>query len=94
MRSFCDLRGDRFENRWMIVAENQRAMSAEVVDVFVSIHVPFARACSTLYIDGMRLQITTDVSYSVGQQRSRTVDAWPARPAVLSAYARRIFGSR
>ena len=42
MHSLCDLRRDRFENFRMIVPENQRAMAAEIIDVFVAIHIPFA----------------------------------------------------
>ena len=53
----------------MIVAEDQRAVSAEIIDVLVAVHVPFARARGPLDINRVRLQIAADMRDAIRQQR-------------------------
>ena len=43
MRTFRDLLTHRLHNGWMIVTEEQRTVTTEIIDVLVSIDVPFAR---------------------------------------------------
>ena len=84
MHALCDLRRDRFHDCRIIVTENQRAVSAEIIDVLVAVDIPFARARGTLHIDRVRLQETTDVGYAVGQQCLRLL-VHGSRAGVFSA---------
>ena len=52
---------DRLDHRRVAVAEQQRAVAAEVVDVLVAVDVPLARAFGAGGIDG------------IGQQRAAVV---------------------
>ena len=63
----ADLRGHGIEDGGMIVAQNQRAVAAEVVHIFVSIDVPLMRPRSPIYINWMRFHVPPDVGNTVGQ---------------------------
>lgn len=59
---------DRLDNRRMVVAEQQRAVASHVVDVLVSVDIPFARPCGARHEQRMRLEVATDVGNAVGEQ--------------------------
>jgi hypothetical protein len=45
MHALFDLLSDRFDNGRVIVAQDQCAVAAEIIDVLATVDVPFARAC-------------------------------------------------
>jgi hypothetical protein len=49
----------------MVVAKDQSAVSAKVIDVFVAVDVPLMRALRTLDVDRMWLEITPDMCHAV-----------------------------
>src|SRR5215831_520389 len=57
MRAFGCLRGDRFGYGGMIVTQEKRAVPPDIIDVFVAIYVPLARALSPLDKNRVRLQM-------------------------------------
>ena len=67
----------------MVVAEDQRAVSAEIVDVLVAVHIPFAGARGPFHIDRVRLQKAADVGNAVRQQRFGTVVQGPGTRRLL-----------
>ena len=73
MGALCGLRRDRFHDCRITVTKDQRAVSAEIIDVLVAVHIPFARARGPLHIDRVRLQEAADVGNAVRQQRFGTV---------------------
>ena len=69
MYALRGLRRDRFHDCRLTVTKDQRAVSAEIIDVLVAVHIPFARARGPLHIDRVRLQEAADVGNAVRQQR-------------------------
>ncbi len=65
--AFGQLGRDGFDYRRVIVAENQRPVPAKIVDVFVPIDVPLARACSALDVHRVRLEVAAHVGDPVAQ---------------------------
>ncbi len=55
MRAERDLRRYSFYYRRMIMPENQSSVTAEIIDVFVSVGVPFVRARGARDIDRVGL---------------------------------------
>ena len=68
MGALRGLRRDRFHDCRITVTKDQRAVSAEIVDVLVAVHIPFARARGPLHIDRVRLQEAANVGNAVRQQ--------------------------
>lgn len=69
VRALPQLFGDGGDHAWMIVAQDEGAVAAEIIDVLISVGVPFVRAVGPLDVDRMRLQVSAGVRHAVGQQR-------------------------
>ena len=62
---------DRAHHHRMVVPEQQRAMAAEIIDVFVAIDVPFARPGGALDVNSVRVQVPPVMRDPARQQRRR-----------------------
>jgi len=62
-----ELRRGGLHDGGVVVAEQQRAMATEVVDVFVAVHVPLVCSHCAVHAGRVRLQIPGHVRDAAGQ---------------------------
>ena len=55
------------------MTKDESAVSAQIIDVLVAVHIPFARARGTLHIDRVWLQEAANVGNAVRQYRFGTL---------------------
>jgi hypothetical protein len=67
MDALCGLPRDRLHDCRITVTKDESAVSAQIIDVLVAVHIPFARARGTLHIDRVWLQEAADVGNAVRQ---------------------------
>ena len=60
--------GDRLAYHRVAMAEQQRTVAAEVVDVAVTIDIPFVRTLGALDIDAVRIDVAGVVRDAAGEQ--------------------------
>src|SRR5690606_7655659 len=56
---------------WMVVAQQQRAVAAAVIDILAAVDVPFARAGGALDVDAVRVLVTGVVRDAAGENAAR-----------------------
>ena len=68
----------------MVVAQYQRTVAAEVIDVFVAIHVPLQRAQRALHIDRIWIEMPAIMGQAAWHQPARLCRE-PAEPGVIAS---------
>src|SRR5688572_26950969 len=68
VRAEPDLRSHRFDHCRMIVTKYQRAVSAQIIYIFIAIDIPLSRALRPLNVNRMRFEITSDVRDAIWQR--------------------------
>jgi hypothetical protein len=56
MRAMVELRVRGFDDLGMVVAEQQRTVAAEIVDILVAVDIPFARSLRPVDIEAIRIE--------------------------------------
>ena len=71
MRAPRDLARHGLDHRRVCMAENQRTVAAEVIDVLVTVDVPFVRARGVVDVERMRFEEPPVVRHAAGKSRER-----------------------